>query len=150
MLAKDVMTTDVITVTQEATVEEVAKIITDSKVSGVPVVNEQGKLVGIVSEGDIIARSKNLHIPTHFQLLGGVIYLEGTKKLEADLKKMIAVQVKDLMTEEVFSVKPEATIEEVATLMIEQKINRVPVVVNEKVVGIISRADIVRTLVANS
>ncbi len=147
MQAKDIMTTDVITVAPEATVEEVAKIITDRGVSGVPVVDSNGKLVGIVTEGDIIARSKKLHIPTHFQLLGGVIYLEGTKKLEKDLQKMVAFQVKDLMTAKVFTVSPEAPVEEIATIMTEERVNRIPVVEHGKLVGIISRADIVRTLI---
>ncbi|MDA8212479.1 MAG: CBS domain-containing protein [Clostridia bacterium] len=147
MQAKDIMTTDVITVAPEATVEEVAKIITDRGVSGVPVVDSNGKLVGIVTEGDIIARSKKLHIPTHFQLLGGVIYLEGTKKLEKDLQKMVAFQVKDLMTAKVFTVGPEAPVEEIATIMTEERVNRIPVVEHGKLVGIISRADIVRTLI---
>ena len=147
MQAKDIMTTDVVTVAPEATVEEVAKIITDRGISGVPVVDANGEVVGIVTEGDIIARSKKLHIPTHFQLLGGVIYLESTKKLEKDLQKMVAFQVKDLMTTEVFTVSPEASVEEIATVMTEERVNRIPVVDRGKLVGIISRADIVRTLI---
>lgn len=147
MQAKDIMTTDVVTVAPEATVEEVAKVITDRGVSGAPVVDSHGKLVGIVTEGDIIARCKKLHIPTHFQLLGGVIYLESTKKLEKDLQKMVAVQVKDLMTTEVFTVGPEASVEDIATIMTEERVNRIPVVEHGKLVGIISRADIVRTLI---
>ncbi|HEX3031133.1 MAG TPA: CBS domain-containing protein [Bacillota bacterium] len=150
MLARDIMTTNVVTVSPETTVEEVAKLITERGISGVPVVEENGNLVGIVSEGDIITRLKNLHIPTYFQLLGGVIYFEGTKKLENDLKKMTAYQVKDLMTKEVFSVGLEAPVEEIATLMAVKKINRVPVVEGEKLVGIISRADIVRTLIKSA
>lgn len=147
MQAKDIMTTDVVTVTPEATVEEVAKIIADRGVSGVPVVDASGKLVGIVSEGDIITRSKNLQIPTHIQLLGGVIYLGSTKKLESDLRKMVAFQVKDLMTDKVFTVGPDSPIEDIATIMTEERVNRVPVVEQGKLIGIVSRADIVRTLI---
>jgi CBS domain-containing protein len=147
MQAKDIMTTEVVTVTPEDTVEEVAKIISERGISGIPVVDVSGKLVGIVSEGDIITRSKNLHIPTHIQLLGGVIYLEGTKKLESDLRKMVAFQVKDLMTSKVFTVSPEAQVAEIATIMTEERVNRIPVVENGIVVGIVSRADIVRTLI---
>lgn len=147
MQARDIMTEQVITVSPEATVEEVARIISEKGISGVPVVDGEGKLVGIVSEGDIIARSKNLHIPTHIQLLGGVIYLESTKKLENDLKKMVAFQVKDLMTSDVFSVAPEATVEEIATIMTDERVNRVPVVEHGRVIGIVSRSDIVRTMV---
>lgn len=147
MLAKDIMTTNVITVTPDTTVEAVAKLITEKGISGVPVVDGGGSLVGLVSEGDIISRLKNLHIPTYFQLLGGVIYFENPKKLEGDIKKMTAYLVKDLMTSEVFSVGMEAPVEEIATLMAVKKINRVPVVDQNKLVGIISRSDIVRTLI---
>ncbi|MFZ3171177.1 MAG: CBS domain-containing protein [Carboxydocellales bacterium] len=147
MQAKDIMTTEVVTVTPEDTVEEVVKIISERGISGIPVVDASGKLVGIVSEGDIITRSKNLQIPTHIQLLGGVIYLESTKKLESDLRKMVAFQVKDLMTSKVFTVSSEAPVAEIATIMTEEQVNRIPVVENGKVVGIVSRADIVRTLI---
>jgi CBS domain-containing protein len=145
MLAKEIMTKEVLTVSPQTSVQEVAKLLIEHKISGVPVV-EEGKLVGIVSEGDLIIKDTNLHIPSVINVLGSIIYLESPKKLEEEIKKITAVEVKDLMTKEVFTVQEDSDISEVATLMAEKRINRVPVVKGEEIVGIISRGDIVKSI----
>jgi CBS domain-containing protein len=145
MLAKEIMTKEVLTVSPQTSVQEVAKLLIEHKISGVPVV-EEGKLVGIVSEGDLIIKDTNLHIPSVINVLGSIIYLENPKKLEEEIKKITAVEVKDLMTKEVFTVQEDSDISEVATLMAEKRINRVPVVKGEEIVGIISRGDIVKSI----
>jgi CBS domain-containing protein len=144
MKAADIMTKDVITVTPDNTVKEVAKILTDKRVSGAPVV-EDGELVGVISEGDIIVQDKKLHFPDYIYFLDSIFYLDSLKEFEQDLKKRVAVEVKDLMTKDVITVAPEAEVEDVATILTEEDINRVPVVDEDnKLVGIITRADIVR------
>jgi len=147
MKAKDIMTSEIISVTVEDTVEGVAKLLTQHKISGIPVLDGDGKLVGIVTEADLLVRNKEIHIPSAFALLGGVIWLENPKKFEEELKKAVAVKVKDIMTEKVYTVGEEATLEEIATLMADKKVNRVPVVREGKVIGIVSRGDIVKSLV---
>ena len=144
MKAKDIMTKDVVTVTPGATVKEVAKLLTDENISGAPVM-EDGELVGIVSEGDVIAQDKKLHFPNYIYFLDSIFYLDSLKEFEQDLKKRVAVKVKDLMTEEVITVAPDTEIEKVATILTEEDINRVPVIDEDgQLVGIITRADIVR------
>lgn len=145
MLAKDIMTKEVIAVKSRDLVEDVIKILMDKNISGVPVVDEENHVIGIVTEGDLIYRSKKLKIPTFFSILDGYVFLESTKTIEKQLKKMVGYRVEDVMTTEVITVEEDQTVEEVATLMTKEKINRVPVVAEDKLVGIISRRDIIRS-----
>jgi len=144
MLAKDIMNRDVITVKEQDTVEDVIKLLLEHNISGVPVVDEENKIVGIVTEGDIIFRSKKLQIPTYFTILDSYIFLESTKNFEKDLKKMAAYRVSDVMTKKVVTVEQDETIEEIATLMTTKRINRIPIVEKGKLVGIVSRRDIIK------
>lgn len=147
MLIKDIMSTDVICAKPGETIVEVAQTIIQHKISGLPVVNDDHEVIGIVTEGDLLARNKKLHIPSSIQLLGGVIFLENPRIFEEELKRAVAVKVEELMTTEVHSIGPDDTVEEAATLMYEQHFNRLPVVADGKLVGIISRWDIVNYLV---
>jgi len=147
MIAREIMTRDVITVHLEDSVDKVARLLAEKGISGAPVVNDENKLVGIVTEGDFIVRSKKLRVPTYFQLLGGVIYFESPHRMEEELRKMTATKVKDIMTEDVISIVEETPVEDNATIMVERKINRLPVVRNHKVVGIVSRSNLVKAMV---
>ena len=146
LTARDVMSTDVKTVSPEMSVEEAAKIMSDNNVSGLPVVNNDGELVGILSEKDMIIKDKKLHFPDYINVLGGIIYLESYKKFEEEFKKYIAVDAKGLMTEDVITISPERSVEEIATLMVEEDINRLPVVEDGKLVGIVTRGDLVKDI----
>jgi len=149
MLAKDIMTKEVITVKQDNTIEEVIKLVLEHNISGLPVVDEDNKVIGIITEGDLIYRSKKLHIPTFFTLLDSYIFLENPKNLEEQLKKMTGYKVKDVMTEDVIAVDHEETIEEIATIMSRKNINRIPVLKEGKLVGIVSRRDIIKAYARN-
>lgn len=144
MLAKDIMTKEVITVHGEDSIEKAIKLLLEHNVSGLPVIDENHKLKGIITEGDLIHRSKKLHIPTYFTILDSYIFLENPKTVEDQIKKMTAYKVEDMMTTKVISVDYEETIEEIATIMANKNINRVPVVKEEKLVGIVSRRDIIK------
>lgn len=146
-LAKDIMTKKVITVKPHTKVEEIAKILSENNISGVPVVNEDNEVVGIVSEGDLIYQDKKLHMPSFIQILGGIIFLESMKAFEKELKKIIGYKAEDIMEKDVITVAEDTPVDEIATIMIEKRVNRVPVVHNGKIAGIVARADIVRTLV---
>ncbi|MCK8824121.1 CBS domain-containing protein [Fuchsiella alkaliacetigena] len=146
MLAKEIMTTEVITVGAEETVKEAAKILSENKISGLPVLDDEGQLIGIITEQDLIVRNKKLNFPEYIYFLDSIIYLESFNSFEEDFKKMVGTKVKEVMSEDVISVDPETPIEEIATLMSVENINRVPVVKGNELVGIISRADIVRVM----
>ncbi len=143
--AKDIMTTDVITVEPETSVEEAAKIMSKHQVSGLPVLKD-GKLVGIVSEKDLIVKDKKLHFPEYINLIGGIIYIESYRKFKEEFKKYIAIKVGELMTTKLEIIEPDTPIAEIATLMSREEINRLPVVEDGKLVGIVSRGDLVRNM----
>lgn len=144
-IVKNIMTTEVITVYPDATVQDVAKVLADNKISGIPVVNVNHEVIGVVSEQDLVVRNKELKVPTFADILGGIIYVGDTKKYDEELKKATAVMVRDLMSSDVICVHEEDRIEKVATLMVDKKINRVPVLNHEgKLEGIVTRADLVR------
>lgn len=109
-------------------------------------VDEAGKIVGIVTEADLLVQTQKLKVPSYVQLLGGIIYLDSVKEFEEDLRKAVAVQVKDIMTTDVVTVEEDAEIEDIATTMADEGINRLPVVRDGALVGIVSRADIVKAL----
>lgn len=146
MLAKDIMKTNVITVSEDTTIREIAQVLTDNKISGVPVVNDEGNLVGIVTEGDLLHKEANPRIPRFFGLLGGIIYFGGVDQYKEDFKKLAALKASEIMTDKVITVAKDAEIGAIASLMVEHNIKRIPVTENGKIIGIISRADIIKTL----
>ena len=144
--AADIMKSDVITIKEEASVEELAKLLVRKKISGVPVVDDGNRVVGIVTEGDLVSADADIHFPHYIELLGNIIYLESVKKYEERLEKAAAVDVGEIMTRKVITVQRDAPLDEVATVMTDHRINRVPVVDGDILVGIITRADVVRAM----
>jgi CBS domain-containing protein len=145
MKAKDIMTKEVITVETDSSVKDVAIVLTKNRISGVPVVNKNKEVVGIITEADLIAINKNIQFPTVITILGGIIYLN-TKNFDNDLKKILATKAEDIMTKEVTYVNPDTNISEIATIMSEKRFHLLPVIEDKKLVGIISKADIVRII----
>jgi CBS domain-containing protein len=145
LTAQDIMQKDVVTIGPDATVRELAELMAEHKISGVPVVDAERKLLGVVSEGDILQDS-DLHFPHYVQIFESVIYLESVRKFEERFKKTFGAKVADVMSTEVVTVEPSATAREVATLMADRDVNRVPVVAGGRVVGIITRGDLVRAM----
>jgi len=143
--AKDIMTKDVITVKPETTVEELARLLIEHRFSGVPVVDDAKRLVGIVTEHDLISQNKRLHIPTIIRLFDAYILL-GSGKMESEIKKMAAVIVGDICTNKVVSITEETTIEEIATIISEKKVHLLPVLKDGIVVGIVGKVDVVGTM----
>jgi CBS domain-containing protein len=145
-LVADVMVTDVVTVTPDMGVKEFAELLREKRIGGAPVVDADGRLVGIVSEGDLMALDADLHFPHYIQFLDSVIYLESAKKFEERLKKAVAATVADIMTDEVKTVRPDDPVRKAATLMSDHRFDRVPVVDGGKVVGIVGRHDVLKAL----
>lgn len=145
MKAKDIMVTEVLTVKQHATIKEIARVLIDNKISGVPVVDEAGHLMGMVTEGDLLHKETNPRLPDAVNILGAIIYYHGIEQYNEDFKKMMASQALNIMTEKVITVTPEEEVE-IAKLMLAHGIKRVPVMEGERIIGIISRADIVKCL----
>ncbi|MBI5038547.1 MAG: CBS domain-containing protein [Nitrospirae bacterium] len=146
MKTKDIMTKEVVTVKPEMTIEELARLFTKHDISGAPVVDEAGGLIGIVTENDLIKMEQRLHIPTIITIFDAVIYLGSSKKFEEDLKRMAATKVSDIYKREVVTITENTTIEEVATIMCEKDIHHLPVVKKGKLMGIVGKKDVVRAI----
>ena len=146
MTAKDIMETNVITVLPNTTIEELAKILIDNKVSGVPVVDSNAKLVGIVTEGDLLHKRTSPKTPSMNSFLGGLAYTKEFEQYNSDLKKLSACTASEIMTETLAMVDEDTTVKQISTIMVNKKINRVPVVRDGVLVGIVSRADVLKTL----
>jgi CBS-domain-containing membrane protein len=147
LTAGDIMTRDVVTVKRETTVRELAELFTRRRISSVPVVDTAGEIIGIVTETDLVEQDKSLHIPTVVSLFDWVIYLESGKKFEKELKKMTGQTVGDIYTPEVTTISPSTPVSEVADLMSGKKIHAVPVVEHNRVVGVVSRIDMIRSMI---
>lgn len=143
--AKDIMTKDVLTVKPEATVEELARVLMEHKISGVPVVDDNRHLIGIVTENDLIRKNKRLHIPTVIRLFDAFILL-GSGRMEEEIRKMAAITVNDICTKKVLSITEGTSLEEIATIMAEQHIHLLPVLRDGAVVGIVGKADMVKAM----
>jgi CBS domain-containing protein len=146
--AKDIMTSPVITVHHDTSVLDLAKLLTEHRINGMPVVDDAGNLVGIVTEADLIDQNKKLHIPSVIFFLDSPIFLESPKKLDKELRKMAGTTAEDICTRDVVTVEDETPIDEVASLMAEKRINTIPVKREGKMVGIIGRGDLIRSIVS--
>lgn len=146
---RDIMQADVVTVSPEATVRELAGVLAKHKISGVPVVDEEGHVLGMVSEADVILQDAEFHFPYYIQFLESVIYLQSVAKFEERFRKAFGTKVSDVMSREVVDISPAASIHDAATLMADHKVNRLPVVEGGRLVGIVTRGDIVRAIAAS-
>ncbi len=146
--AKDIMTSEVITVSPEMPVEQLAKLFWEKRISGAPVMDGDGKLVGVVTESDLIDQAKRLHIPTAIAVLEAVIYLERGRKVEEELNKMAGSTVNDICTHEPATVALDTPLDEIATIMAEKHLHTLPVMESGRLVGVVGKADIIRALTA--
>ena len=145
-LVRDVMTTPVATLGPDEKVEHAADVLAEKGVGALPVVDDRGRLLGILRDDDLIASEARVHVPTFINFLGlGMAFPGEMKHLEKELKKIAGATVRDVMQTEPPTVTPDQTLEDAATLMHESGVNSVPVVdADNVVVGIVARADIVR------
>lgn len=147
LTAQDIMTRQVHAVTEETTVEELARLFVETGVSAMPVLDEDGHLTGIVTETDLIEQDKPLHIPTVISLFDWVIYLESEKSFQKEVRKITARKVGAICAKDVVTCSSGTPVPEVADLMVKHKVHLVPVVNSErKVLGVVARLDIIRSL----
>ena len=143
--AKDIMSRQLITVTPQTDVVEAAGLLLEKGINGVPVV-EGERLVGILCQSDLVAQQKAIPLPSVFTLLDGFVPLGSASKLDKAVQRMAATKVSEAMTPNPVSAHPETTLEELATLMVDKKYHTIPVVDQGKLVGVVGKEDILRTL----
>ncbi|MDD2604959.1 MAG: CBS domain-containing protein [Desulfobacterales bacterium] len=149
LTAKDIMNREVITVRPDTEITKAAGILLEQKINGLPVVDDKGGLVGILCQSDLIAQQKKMPIPSLFTFLDGLIALTSMKQIEKEVRKIAAIVVADAMTVDPVTVEPDTGIETVAALMVDNSFHTLPVVEAGRLVGIIGKADILKTLTAS-
>ncbi|CFX89990.1 Aldolase-type TIM barrel [Syntrophomonas zehnderi OL-4] len=147
MLAKDIMTKDVITVRPDDDVDKVAQLLLENRISGIPVVDGEHRILGIITEKDLMVKATELKVPFYLTLFDSIIFLENPIRFKNNLKKYTASQVKDAMTTKVYWVEEDVPVSEIAEIMRKERINRIPVVRHGKLIGIVTRNDILKVIV---
>ena len=148
---REIMETDVPTVTVADSVETVLHILRDNDLPGVPVVNEGGRCLGIITEEDLVLtdEDEDFHMPHYFQLFGGIVFLESVSHWEDRVRKAFAATAEDMMTADPVTIEPDATVREAAKLIARKKHNRLPVVEHGRLVGVVTRVDVLDALTSN-
>jgi CBS domain-containing protein len=147
-LVRDAMTRDVVMFGPNDKIETAARVMSEKSIGGAPVVDENGKLVGLLADDDLIVQDTRLHLPTVISVLGAYLELPSSvDRLESELRKAVGATVGDVMTRNPPVCHEDDTLETVATLMHEHNVARLPVVVGDHVAGIIARGDILRDIV---
>jgi CBS domain-containing protein len=147
----DIMTRDPVVVSPETPLNEAIKILAERRISGLPVVDANGKLTGVISETDLMWRETGVTPPAYIMILDSVIYLENPAKYDRDLHKALGQTVGEVMTKkDIATIAPEQSIRSAAQLINERKVHRLIVVDEAKhVVGVLTRGDVVRFMAAN-
>ena len=143
----DVMQRDPVTISPDADLESLLRVLREHELPGVPVV-EGDRLVGNVTENDLVLQSDDasVHLPHYFQLFGGIVFLEPLRHLEDQLRKVFANRVSNMMTADVQTISPEASVHEAARQISRSGHNRLPVVEHGRLVGVITRVDALEAL----
>lgn len=146
MLAKDLMTSKVITVKPDTKISEVADILHKNHFSGLPVVNSDNRVIGTISERDFITANSDLYLPTYIKLLSSMDYVQGAKKgLPYVVKQIVNATAKDIMNQKIPFARPDTTLEQLAGMFAQERANPIPVTDEANVlVGIISRSDLIK------
>lgn len=148
MRAKDVMIKNVIFINKEDKLDEIISVLMQNHVSGVPVIDKNNHLVGMVTEKDLVTKEKGLNISSYMEFMASILFVDGKLLGNVNKKKIEALTAADVMSTPVYAVHLEATIEEIVSLMMNRRINRIPVIDKEnKLVGIIGRNDLLPVLI---
>lgn len=150
----EVMTRDPIVVTPDTPLKDAIQTMAEKRISGLPVQNAEGVLVGVISEGDLMWQESGITPPPYIMLLDSVIYLENPTKYERELHKSLGQTVGEVMTRarrkgDLVTVAPDTELREAAQLMHEREVHRVLVVEGDRLVGILTRGDIIRHMAAS-
>ena len=147
MNVADIMTSNPITVQSATPVEEVARLLLHHQISGMPVLDANGRVIGVVTEDDLIVRNANLHLPTFLNFLDGFFPVRGEHEFQEELRRITATAAREVMGERLYTIAADADVADAATLMHEKNANPLPVVANGLLVGVVTRADIIGLMV---
>jgi CBS domain-containing protein len=146
LYARDIMTTEVLTASPETSIADLSKTLENRQIGGVPVVDKDGCLVGVITQSDLLERARDLEMPPAINILDFHFYLQIPSHLLRKIEKMLGTSVGDCMTPNPVTVAPDAPVSQIAALMAKQKVHTIPVVKAGKIVGIIGKMDLVRAM----
>ena len=145
----EIMTTDPVTVSPKTSLQEAIQILADREISGLPVVDDRGKLVGVISETDLTWQATGVEAPPYIMFLDSVIYLQNPAKHNQEIHKALGQTVEEAMSGRLTTVKRSQLVREAAQIMHEKKLRRLPVVDDSgKLVGMITQGDVIRMMAA--
>jgi CBS domain-containing protein len=146
LYARDIMTTEVLTVSPETSIAEMSKILENRKIGGVPVVDKGGRLVGVITQSDLVERARDLELPPAINILDLHIYLQIPSHLIQRVERMLGTTVGDCMSPDPVTVTPDTPVPQIAALMAKQKVHTLPVLEGGKLLGVIGKMDLVRAM----
>jgi len=151
LTVRDIMDSEPVSVTVADSVETVLGVMREHDLRGVPVVNEGGRCVGIITEADLVLSEEreDFHLPHYFQLFGGVVFLERWSSFEERARKAFASTAEDMMTPDPITIEPDATVREAANVIARKKHNRLPVIEHGRLVGVVTRVDVLDGLTSD-
>ena len=147
---RDIMTKEVITIGPQASVTEAAGLLDQHRIRGLPVVAEDGSLLGVITQSDLVQQARDLELPPAVNLFDVRFFLETPANFLKRLEKMLGGTVKEVMTDKAITISPETPVSEVAALMARKKVHTLPVLEGGKLVGIVGKIDLIRALARQS
>lgn len=144
--AQDIMETNIISVTPQTKIATAVKILLENHINGVPVINDQEEIVGILCQSDLIFQQKEIPFPPIFTILDSFIPLSSSQKMEDEFKKISAITVEQAMVKNPVTINADTPVSEIASLMVEKHFHTIPVVQGNRVIGIIGKEDILKTM----
>ncbi|HZE20880.1 MAG TPA: CBS domain-containing protein [Desulfobaccales bacterium] len=146
LYARDIMTTEVLTVSPETSISDLSEILENRKIGGLPVVDINGRLKGVITQNDLVERARELELPPAINLMDFHFYLQIPSHMIHKVEKMLGTTVGDCMTANPVTVAPDTPISKVAALMEKQNVHTIPVLEGGKIVGVIGKMDLVRAV----
>jgi CBS-domain-containing membrane protein len=144
--ARDIMTTEVMTVSPQTTVLDLARLLAEHKINGAPVVDDNGRLVGVVTQSNLIDRVKKFELPHVVTILDAHFYLELPGTFKKNLEKLVGNLVSDIMAAPPVTITADVQVDEIASIMARRQVHTLPVLDGDKIIGIIGKIDIIRAL----
>jgi CBS domain-containing protein len=144
--ARDIMTTEVLTASPETSIAELSKTLENRQIGGLPVVDKDGRLVGVITQNDLVERARDLELPPAINILDLHIYLQIPSHLFQRVEKMLGTTVGDCMSPNPVTVAPDTPVSRIAALMAKQKVHTIPVLEGGKLVGVVGKMDLVRAM----
>lgn len=144
--AADIMEKNVITAKEDTSIFDLVDSFVENNITAIPVVKDDGEIVGIVTDADLLYKEIKPHVPQYVNLLGGNIYYGKLKEYAQGFKKLFACTAGQLMTKKVIMAGPDATMEDLASVMVAEHLKAIPIVKDKKLLGIVERKNILKQL----